>query len=301
MKKATLKWLIGLVCIGLAFSAGATTWTYTGWTTKTDGYTGGTITDGQWTLSVSTFETDIASIGLTKVSGWKTPSEASLSGILDLRSPSVVVGEKTIELKTIRFAGSAFASWNQSSTHTISAFYGDLAKSFGEQMFYTSTALKEVYLAGTIDTLQKDTFRSTTGGTITNVVFDLPNLTSIYSDAANHAFYGQKKIRRVELVTPFTDMGLVTNIVKNADNGSINALRIYVSKKMWIPSEKETYSETNPTGIFSDITAEEKATLDAEIQKNVMGVLVMGGTRKGIFVHKTSKYDKPTGFAISVR
>ncbi len=301
MKKVILKRFIGLVCVGLAFSAGATTWTYKGGTTKSDGYKDGTITDGQWTLTVSTFETDEASIGLKNISSWQTPGEASLSGVLDLRSPSVVVGEKTIELKTIRFAGSAFASWNQSNKHTISAFYGDLAKSFGEQMFYTSTALKEVYLAGTIDTLQKDTFRSTSGGTITNVVFDLPNLTSIYNVAANHAFYGQKTIRRVELVTPFTDMCLVTNIVKYADNSTINNLRIYVSKKMWKPSEKETYSETNPTGIFSDITAEEKATLDAEIQKNVMGVFVMGGTRKGIFVHKTSKYDKPTGFAISVR
>ena len=302
MKKATLKWLIGLVCIGLAFSAGATTWTYTGGTSKTNGYENGTITDGQWTLTVSTFETDIASIGLKQVSGWKTPSEASLSGILDLRSPSIVVGEQTIELKAIRLAGSAFASWTTYGKNII-AFHCDIASTFGEKMFYGSTALKEVYLGGTITSLQKNAFRGDSGGTITNLVFDLPNLTSIYSDQYDSAFQNQTKISRVELVNAFSDMSLITNVVRYANNsGPITGLRIYVSKKQWTPSNEQKYDKsTNPTGFFSAITDEEKADLDAEIQKNVMGVLVKDGTRKGIFVHKASKYDKPTGFAISVR
>lgn len=302
MKKVTLKWLIGLVCIGLAFSAGATTWTYTGWTTKTDGYTGGTITDGQWTLTVSTFEPGTFSIGITGINSWKTPTDESLKGIFDLRSPSIVVGEQTIELKAIRFAGSAFASWTTYGKNII-AFHCDIASAFGEQMFYGSTALKEVYLGGTITSLQKNAFRGDNGGTMTNLVFDLPNLTSIYSDQYNSAFQNQTKISRVELVNAFSDMSLITNVVRYANNsGTITGLRIYVSKKQWTPSKEQKYDKsTNPTGFFSAITDEEKADLDADAQKNVIGVLVKDGTRKGIFVHKTSKYDKPTGFAISVR
>ena len=162
---------------------------------------------------------------------------------------------------------------------------------------FKNAALTNVFLAGSLTALEQYVFQTTDKSTITNVVLDLPNLTTV---AAN-AFNNQKKIRRVELVTALTDMGLVTNIVKFADNGSINELSIYVSKKQWTPSDEQKYdAESTPTGFFSDITDEEKATLDAETQKKVMGVFVMGGTRKGVFVHKTSIHDSK-GLSIRIR
>ncbi len=182
---------------------------------------------------------------------------------------------------------------------------GDIAltnvMALGEGTFKTAP-ITNVYLAGTITSLPKDVFRGDSGGTITNVVLDLPKLTSIHREQWYAAFYNQTKIRRVELVQALADMGLVTNIVNYANNSTIGALRIYVSKKQWEPSKEQKYdASSNPTGFFSAITDKEKAELDAETQKKVIGVLVCDGTPKGIFVHKASKYDKPTGFAISIR
>ena len=167
---------------------------------------------------------------------------------------------------------------------------------------FQGASLTNVYLAGTLTELPDQVFRG--NSTITNVVLDLPNLTTIAYQAFGHPNAGlnQTKIRRVEFVSAIKEMGLVTNIVRYANNSNIGDLRIYVSKKQWTPSDEQKYdAETKPTGFFSEITDEEKAALDAETQKNIIGVLVKGGTRKGIFIHKASIYDKKQGFAISIR
>ena len=164
---------------------------------------------------------------------------------------------------------------------------------------FQGASLTNVYLAGSLTTLPQYVLRGTT---ITNVVLDLPNLTTINYEAFGHATAApQAKIRRVELVSALPDMGQVTNIVRFANNSNIGDLRIYVSRKQWTPSEAETYDATsNLTGFFSRITAQEKAALDEETQKKVIGVLVKGGTRKGIFVHKASIHD-PLGMFIRIR
>lgn len=186
-----------------------------------------------------------------------------------------------------------------------SKLYGDIVltniMSIGAQAFQ-GAMLTNVYLAGTLTELPDQVFRG--NSTITNVVLDLPNLTTIAYQAFGHPNAGlnQTKIRRVEFVSAIKEMGLVTNIVRYANNSNIGDLRIYVSKKQWTPSDEQKYdAETKPTGFFSEITDKEKAALDAETQKNIIGVLVKGGTRKGIFIHKASIYDKKQGFAISIR
>ncbi len=186
-----------------------------------------------------------------------------------------------------------------------SKLYGDIVltniMSISAQAFQ-GAMLTNVYLAGTLTGLPDQVFRG--NSTITNVVLDLPDLTTIAYQAFGHPNSGlnQTKIRRVEFVSAIKDMGLVTNIVRYANNTNIGDLRIYVSKKQWTPSDEQKYdAETKPAGFFSEIKDEEKAVLDAETQKNIIGVLVKGGTRKGIFIHKASIHDKPTGFAISIR
>ncbi len=160
---------------------------------------------------------------------------------------------------------------------------------------FSGASLTNVFLAGTLATLP---YRAFYGGSITNIVLDLPNSATV----ASATFENQSKIRRVELVTAFSDMSQVTNIVRWSNNdGSVDNLRIYVSRKQWTPSAAETYdADTNQAGFFSRITAQEKAALDEETQRKVIGVLVKGGTRKGIFVHKVSIHD-PLGMFIRIR
>ncbi len=217
---------------------------------------------------------------------------------------------------------------------THSCVSGDLVLSniwnIGEQAFYKAS-LTSVYLKGSLAELPMLVFASYDNGvaTITNVVFDLPNLTTVSSSA----FGTQPYIRALELqnVTSVWDMGLVTNILAEAAGGGLhknlgeeagmikgqdwipNDLRIYVSKKQWTPSEKETYSASNPTGIFlgkETFTEKEKEMIagDPTLAK-AFGVLVIayeenGETkvqRKAFFVDKRSVHDKMPGLSVIVR
>lgn len=194
--------------------------------------------------------------------------------------------------------------------------YGDLVLTnvvtLGGGAFFASQ-LTNVYLKGDLTTLPQTADNNKAGvfqgsytavggiyGTITNLVFDLPKLTRV--DA--NAFFRQGRIGRVEFVTPLEDMNLLTNIVGNVQNSTIDELCIYVSKKMWKAKESETYSSANTSGVFAakdTLTDEEKATIDAETLKNVIGVFVKGGVRKGLFVHKPSIYDPQRGLFILIR
>ena len=118
-------------------------------------------------------------------------------------------------------------------------------------------------------------------------------------------------------------MGQVTNVIAAAASGNTNLgengylvsgkwlpnnLRIYVSKKQWVPSAAETYSEDNPTGFFlgaGTFTAKEKQMIAADpTLRRAFGVCVrvVNGTlkRRAFFVHKKSPYDKG-GLSIIIR
>ena len=386
------RFVVGVLCLGSALAAQATTWTY-----SSDAKT---ITDGQWTLKVSSLDKTAGTIGITGVSG-RPGSSSSSSGIIDLRSPLSVTDSSdnsTTAINSVRFAESAFADWNNVYNDLVE-FYCDIIGSMGANCFSTNkrlttieiggtadflpglmlnnnpalktvkfnfpdlrrigdrpfgkstlpdpvdvstyappgvtnilnnasadaskilygdltltnimtmgvsafqnSSLTNVYLAGSLTILPQYVLRG--DNSITNVVLDLPNLTNINYEAfgqQNSVSYQQRNIRRVEFVSALSDMGQVTNIVRFANNSNIGDLRIYVSRKQWTPSEAETYDATsNLTGFFSRITAQEKAALDEETQKKVIGVLVKGGTRKGIFVHKASVHD-PLGMFIRIR
>ena len=181
---------------------------------------------------------------------------------------------------------------------------------------FNGASLTNVFLAGPLTKLNDNVFK---GSTITNVVLDQPVLAEVSSLAFNE----QKYIRRVELVRTPADMGQVTNVIAAAawgntnlgENGYLvsgkwlpNNLRIYVSKKQWVPSAAETYSEDNPTGFFlgaNTFTAKEKQMIAADpTLKGAFGVCVkvVNGTlkRRAFFVHKKSPYDNG-GLSIIIR
>ena len=118
-------------------------------------------------------------------------------------------------------------------------------------------------------------------------------------------------------------MGQVTNVIAAAASGNTNLgengylvsgkwlpndLRIYVSKRQWVPSEAETYSAENPTGFFlgkETFTDKEKQMIAADpTLKGAFGVCVrvVNGTlkRRAFFVHKKSPYDNG-GLSIIIR
>ena len=181
---------------------------------------------------------------------------------------------------------------------------------------FNGASLTNVFLAGPLTKLNEYVFK---GSTITNVVLDLPELAEVSS----LAFSEQKYIRRVELVRTPADMGQVTNVIAAAASGNTNLgengyqvsgkwlpnnLRIYVSKRQWVPSEAETYSAENPTGFFlgkETFTDKEKQMIAADpTLKGAFGVCVkvVNGTlkRRAFFVHKKSPYDKG-GLCIRIR
>ena len=181
---------------------------------------------------------------------------------------------------------------------------------------FNGASLTNVFLAGPLTKLNDNVFR---GSTITNVVLDLPELAEVSSSA----FSGQNYIRRVELVRTLADMGQVTNVIAAAASGNTNLgengylvsgkwlpnnLRIYVSKKQWVPSAAETYSAENPTGFFlgaGTFTAKEKQMIAADpTLRRAFGVCVrvVNGTlkRRAFFVHKKSPYDNG-GLSIIIR
>ena len=199
-----------------------------------------------------------------------------------------------------------------------SFLYGDLVLAnvaiIGDGAF-NNASLTNVYLAGPATRLGNNAFR---GSSITNVVLNLSQLAEVSSSAFN----GQKNIRRVELVRKPADMGQVTNVIAAAASGTDlgangylvskkwlpNDLRIYVSKKQWVPSAAETYSAENPTGFFlgaDTFTDKEKQMIAADpTLEGAFGVCVrvVNGTlkRRAFFVHKNSPYDKG-GLIICIR
>ena len=174
---------------------------------------------------------------------------------------------------------------------------------------FMNAALTNVYVSGSLTNLANQVFRGTT---ITNVVFDLPNLESIAIDAFGHTTSTenqQKKIRSVEILSAISDMGQITNIVRYVSGTAASTgCRVYVSKRQWTKEARElaTYSaDENPTGYFAD-----KATFtDAEKNKiaedstlaKAYGVLVVGGARKAFVVNKPSPHDKIQGLIIIIQ
>ena len=185
---------------------------------------------------------------------------------------------KSIDVSTVAGPGVVSIRANALASKKLSgALVLTNATTLGSSAF-KNAALTSVSLSGSLRSLPSESFLGS--ATITNVVLDLPQLTSV---AAN-AFSGQSKIRRVELASRPLYMGLVTNIVAAASNTSASELVVSVSTNQWKASAAETYSETNTNGFFTAIAAAEKSSYPA----GAFGVLVVKGKNKGVFVHKTS-------------
>ena len=402
---------MGVLCLGSALAAQATTWTYNS--------EDSTITDGQWTIVVGSDFKETKTLTMsqrllngkyyTAISGYATPADTSLKGVLDLRSSLIIKDENDGTETTIQSVevGQSALGGAGTVTYSITKLYCDIISSMGSSCFASNSKMTVIDIGGTADTIPQYAFNNcpalktinldfpdlrkiderpfgqsnnspnpidvstwaTPGvtniygylssgswrskalygdlvltnvvilgnnsffasqltnvylkgdltilnegvfqgsgtpasdkkyGTITNLVFDLTKLATVHANA----FKNQNRIRRVEFVTPLEDMNLLTNIVGNVANSTIDELCIYVSKKMWKAKESEIYSTDNTSGVFAakdTLTDEEKATIDAETLKNVIGVFVKGGERKGLFVHKASIYDPIGGLYIRIR
>ena len=174
---------------------------------------------------------------------------------------------------------------------------------------FMNAALTNVYVSGSLTNLANQVFRGTT---ITNVVFDLPNLESIAIDAFGHTTSTenqQKKIRSVEILSAISDMGQITNIVRYVSGTAASTgCRVYVSKRQWTKEARElaTYSaDENPAGYFADkatFTGDEKAKIAADpTLARTYGILVVGGVRKAFVVDKPSPHDKIQGLMIIIQ
>ena len=203
---------------------------------------------------------------------------------------------------------------------TTTILYGDLVltniMTMGSVAFGGAN-LENVFLSGTLNKLEDYTFAGR--GTITNVVFDLPNLESISSQAFGIDAYGaqaqQTNIHSAEILSAIPDMSQITNIVRYAGNtdtttgtAASTGCRVYISKRQWTKEAREeaTYSaDENPTGYFAGMgtfTDDEKAKIAADpTLARAYGVLVVGGVRKAFVVNKASPHDKIPGLIIIIQ
>jgi hypothetical protein len=168
---------------------------------------------------------------------------------------------------------------------------------------FNGAVLTNVTLAGSLAALPADAFKGAGSTiTITNVVLDLPNLESI----AATAFSGQKIIRSIELVSAFSDMGQITNILKEVKTSqgwqlaTATGCRVYVSKRQWTKVARDKAAEAGYfTSAFNDKETA-KIAADSTLAK-AYGVLVVGGVRKAFVVNKSSPHDKIPGLIIIIR
>ena len=162
--------------------------------------------------------------------------------------------------------------------------------------------MTNVFLSGSLTNLASQVLRGTT---ITNVVFDLPNLKSIAVDAFGHTTSTenqQKKIRSVEILSAISDMGQITNIVRYVSGAAASTgCRVYVSKRQWTKAARDKAAEAGYFAGMGTFTADEKAKIaeDSTLAR-AYGVLVVGGVRKAFVVNKASPHDKIPGLTFVI-
>ncbi len=159
-----------LVCaLGLCATlvARATEWTYSS--------TAKTITDGQWTLKVSSLDKEIGTLGLNGIGG---RADSTASGVIDLRSPLVLKDDSddsTIAVSMVNLGASAFADW--SSKYNITEFYCDIIGSMGDNCFSTNGKMTTIEIGGTAETLPGLMLNKCTS--LKTVKFNFPNLRKV--------------------------------------------------------------------------------------------------------------------------
>ena len=164
---------------------------------------------------------------------------------------------------------------------------------------FEGAALTNVTLTGSLAALPATAFKGTT---ITNVVLDLPNLESI----AATAFSGQKYIRSIELVSAFSDMGQITNLLKevktsqNWQLATATGCRVYISKRQWT---KEARAAATQAGYFTSAFNDKETAMiaaDSTLAK-AYGMITVGSLNKAFVVDKPSPHDKIPGLIIIIQ
>ena len=167
---------------------------------------------------------------------------------------------------------------------------------------FEGAVLTNVTLTGSLAALPATAFK---GSTITNVVLDLPNLESI----AATAFSGQKYIRSIELVSAFSDMGQITNLLKevktsqNWQLATATGCRVYISKRQWTKEARETATQAGYfTSAFNDKeTAMIKGDNADPTLAKAYGMITVGSLNKAFVVDKPSPHDKIPGLIIIIQ
>ncbi len=214
MKKTMIKRLIGLVCIGLAFSASAaTTWTYkkTGAGTST----AGTITNEQWTITVKSFDEENAILtlgnGSCAITARVDPEDTTQAGILDLRDIQVVKGDDTensIGIKSLALSQSAF----NTSKFGLKELYCNNISSLGSSCFANNTDLIKIEIGGPVE--EFPTLLINKCSSLETAEFNFPNVKKA-GDWQTITGGSLTALKNNFDVSTFVNPG-ITNILKNA-------------------------------------------------------------------------------------
>ena len=214
MKKGMIKQLIGLVCIGLAFSASATTWTYK--KTGSGTSTAGVITNEQWTITVKSFDEENAvlsiGIGNCAITSRVEPTDTAQSGILDLRELQVIKGEDAanpIIVKSVVLSQSAF----NTSKFGLKELYCDIISSMGSSCFGNNTDLIKIEVGGDAEEFPTLLINKCTN--LETAAFNFPNIKKAGDGAQTIVGVNLTALKNKFDISTFANPG-ITNVLKNA-------------------------------------------------------------------------------------
>lgn len=182
-----LKFAAAALVAAFAASTYATSWTYSA--------TDQTITDGQWTLGLRSFDylKSSGTICFTGVKGWSKPDDESKSGVLDLRKPLLVdlgAGDAPMEFAKVKFNDFAFKE-----NANLVEFYCDIMSDgsgisdVSETGYFMSCDnLTKAELGGPAETLGAIIFNRCKG--LKTVKLAFPNLRKIKDCQGSYTFLG---------------------------------------------------------------------------------------------------------------
>ena len=201
------KYILLALILALAGTVCAKNWTYDS--------SASTISDGQWTLSVSLKD--------TVLSVWGVKSHVDDGdGVIDLNDPLTLTGGSSVTVSGVVFGENSFSMDNKNNTIEKSAlkkFYCDIVDALGKSMLQSNPNLTDVVLKGEKVSKLSDLMLNRCSS-LTNAVLKFPNLRTV-----GDRIFGVY----TEKVAPINVMDLLNPGVTNftSDAGVLNYGFIY--------------------------------------------------------------------------
>ena len=217
------RFVVGVLCLGSALAAQATPWTYNS--------EDSTITDGQWTIVVDSDFKETKTLTMsqrllngkyyTAISGYAAPTETSLSGVLDLRSPLIVKDGDGTEttIQSVEIGQSALGGAG-TVTYSITKFYCDIISSMGSSCFASNSKMTVIDIGGTADTIPQYAFNNCPA--LKTINLDFPDLRKIDERPFGQSNNSPNPIDVSTWATPG-----VTNIYGYLSSGSWRSKALY--------------------------------------------------------------------------